>query len=62
MILVRYILIVLIGYLIIRSFIRYGEEGKSDGGSKNKERTSNPSAKKISKEIGEYVDYEEIKK
>jgi hypothetical protein len=62
MILVRYILIVLIGYLIIRSFIRYGEQEKSAGGSNSRERTNKPTAKKISKEIGEYVDYEEIKK
>ena len=31
MILIRYILICIIGYLIVRSFVKFGEEGKSSG-------------------------------
>jgi hypothetical protein len=51
MILVRYILIIIIGYLIIRFFIadKRKMKGKNQG-----------SSKKISKETGEYIDYEEI--
>ena len=60
MLLIRYLLIGLIIYLIIRSFIRYGAEDnqpvRHDQGSQT---TGN---KKVSKEIGEYVDYEEVDK
>jgi hypothetical protein len=59
MILIRYLLICIIGYLIVRSFIRYGGEEKTPGDlHKSDNKTS---SKKISKEVGEYVDYEEIK-
>ncbi len=59
-ILLRIILIGIIIYLLVRSFNRYffqGEEKKR----KPEKRNSSPS-KKISKETGEYIDYEEIKK
>lgn len=59
MILIRIALIGLIVYLLVRSFIRYsGQEAsstQSPGPVKN-----NPTDKKVSKKIGEYVDYEEI--
>ena len=55
MILIRYILICIIGYLLIRSFVKFGQEEKSV----NKD---NVPQKKVSKEIGDYIDYEEIKK
>ncbi len=62
MILIRFALVSLIIFLIVRSFIRIGEESNasekaSGGGKKNTE-----GRKKISKHIGEYVDYEDIKK
>ena len=61
MILIRYLLICLIGYLIVRSFVLFGkEDAKADIHQQGK-KDKVPS-KKVSKEIGEYVDYEEIKK
>jgi large-conductance mechanosensitive channel len=60
MILVRFVLIGIIVYLIIRSFSRYGEESKPPGNISEPEKSDNQ-GKKVSKEIGEYVDYEEIK-
>jgi hypothetical protein len=58
MILIRYILIIIAGYLVIRTFVKF-----SQGSSSNKSvKKDNSPQKKISKEIGEYVDYEEIKK
>ena len=60
MLLIRYFLIGLIIYLIIRSFIRYGMEDdqsvRPDQGNQTKRN------KKVSKEIGEYIDYEEVDK
>jgi CRISPR/Cas system CMR-associated protein Cmr3 (group 5 of RAMP superfamily) len=62
MIFLRYILICIIGYLIVRSFIRWGEEKKSSAGKRFRENKNKETDKKISKEVGEYIDYEEIKK
>ena len=62
MILVRLILISLIAYLIVRSLIRYGEEEKPSPRSNEPDKNSKVVNKKISKEIGEYVDYEEVDK
>jgi hypothetical protein len=60
MILLRILLVCLIIYLIIRSFSRYEEEmdeinQKNEPGSKSFRNN-----KKISKEVGEYIDYEEV--
>lgn len=58
-ILLRIILIGIIVYLLVRSFNRFfhqGEEKEQKPKSKNP-----PTPKKISKETGEYIDYEEIK-
>lgn len=62
MILIRYLLICIIGYLVVRSFVKFGEEEKLTGDSKGQVKKDNSPKKKVSKEIGEYVDYEEIKK
>lgn len=62
MIFIRYILICIIGYLIVRSFIKYSELGNPSHGKTEPENKSNIPSKKVSKEIGEYIDYEEIKK
>ncbi len=58
MILFRVALICLIIYLIVKSFGRFGknEPPVTDQKPENK----NDGTKKISKEIGEYVDYEEV--
>ena len=62
MILIRYLLISIIGYLIIRSFINFGKEGSSSSYGQKTEKKNKATSKKVSKEIGEYIDYEEIKK
>jgi hypothetical protein len=62
MILIRYILLIIIGYLIIRSFVKFGEEGKPSADRPEAKKKNNMHSKKISKAIGEYIDYEEIKK
>jgi hypothetical protein len=60
MILLRYVLIGLIVYLLVRSFVRFGDgsHSRQDGIKSNDKQ----SGKKVSKEVGEYIDYEEIKK
>jgi hypothetical protein len=62
MLLIRYLLVSLIVYLIIRSFVRYNDEEKLSKPTKGQEEGSNLFAKKVSKEVGEYIDYEEVDK
>jgi|GEM_PF-2451270 hypothetical protein len=62
MILIRYLLIIIIGYLIVRSFINYGKERFSVSDRHKTEKKNNMPSKKVSKVTGEYIDYEEIKK
>jgi hypothetical protein len=61
MILIRYLLICVIGYLIVRSIIKFGKEDKTSTNI-HKGGKDRITSKKISKKIGEYIDYEEIKK
>jgi hypothetical protein len=61
MILLRYLLICIIGYLVVRVFLKLGEDSKSSSVN-NPEKNGGTPPKKISKKIGEYVDYEEIKR
>jgi hypothetical protein len=60
--LIRFFLISLIVYLIARSFSRYWNS--VDEPHQNPEQPQNniKNDKKISKEVGEYVDYEEVDK
>jgi len=60
MILIRYILIIIIGYLVVRSFVKFGEESSASGDHSQNVKNDNSPQKKVSKEIGEYIDYEEI--
>jgi hypothetical protein len=62
MMLIRFALIGLIVYLLVRSFMRFGEEQMHSGPKSEPERKDKVTVKKISKEIGEYVDYEEADK
>lgn len=62
MILIRFALISLIAYLIIRSFVRYTEAEKKVDGRAEPKGTTTHDSKKVSKEIGEYIDYEEVEK
>lgn len=61
MILVRILLISLIVYLLIRSFIKHGQENDSERPLGKPEGDGKPETRKISKSVGEYVDYEELK-
>ncbi len=60
MIFFRFILICIIIYLLVRSFVRFFAEqiSSSDEVFEEKRRKSKKSG--VSKEIGEYIDYEEV--
>ena len=58
--LIRFILISIIIYLIIRSFARYFEEKNTDDRERYDNRQNKTKSGGISKEIGEYTDYEEV--
>jgi hypothetical protein len=60
MILIRLALIGLIVYLLVRSFLRSGEEDKQSSNNQDPERKDSFTTKKVSKKIGEYIDYEEV--
>jgi large-conductance mechanosensitive channel len=62
MILIRFVLVSLIVYLIIKSFMRYGEEEHTSVPKPEPDKRSKINSKKISKEIGEYIDYEDVNK
>lgn len=62
MIIIRYLLICIIGYLVVRSFVRYNEMINQSGDKPPQAKKDKITSKKVSKEIGEYVDYEEMKK
>ena len=62
MILVRYLLIGLIVYLIVRSFARLGDVSGPSAGQGSQDKNGRQVTKKVSKEIGEYIDYEDVKK
>lgn len=62
MALIRIALIFLIIYLIVRAFIMQGEEMTRNEGRDNGEDSRAKGRKKIAKNTGEYVNYEEIKK
>lgn len=59
--LIRFILVTIIIYLLIRSFARYFEESEKE--IRDRERQNEENRKKskgVPKEIGEYTDYEEV--
>ena len=58
MILLRVFLIGLIVYLILKPFIK---KGQAHGPLENSDTSGKPETRKISKSIGDYVDYEELK-
>lgn len=59
--LIRFILVSMIVYLLIKSFVRYFAE-ESEKEDIQKERSGKAKSSGVSKEIGEYVDYEEVGK
>jgi hypothetical protein len=62
MILIRFALVSLIVYLIVRSFLKLGEEKVPSKRRSEPEKENKISSKRVSKKIGEYVDYEDITK
>lgn len=62
MILIRFVLVSLIIYLIIRSFTKFVEGEKHSAPRHEPEKSSKVTNKGVSKEIGEYIDYEEVDK
>lgn len=62
MYLIRIALICLVVYLITRSFLQYGGNEQQKSAQKDAEKKDKSQTKKISKSVGEYVDYEELKK
>ena len=48
--------------MIIRSFARYNNEDKLSKPMKDSEEGNNMFTKKVSKKVGEYIDYEEVDK
>jgi hypothetical protein len=62
MILIRFFLIGLIVFLIVRSFTKFGSGDGPTAGKNGPDKNGKPVTKKVSKEIGEYIDYEEVKK
>jgi hypothetical protein len=61
-ILIRFLLVSLIAYLIIRSFRRYVDNEQRSTQKHEPDKNSKISSKGVSKKLGEYVDYEEIDK
>jgi signal peptidase I len=60
MLLIRFFLISLIVYLIVRSFLRSLVVNEPENRRPEPEKRDNITIKKVSKEVGEYVDYEEV--
>lgn len=63
MILLRFVLISIIVYLLLRSFVKFlqGEAPRSDNDSDNSHKPHNQKQPGVPKELGEYIDYEEVK-
>jgi hypothetical protein len=51
-----------IGYLLVRAFVNFNNADKVSEDKHNTGKKDKVPQKKVSKEVGEYIDYEEIKK
>ncbi len=60
--LIRIILVTMIIYLLVKSFIRYFSSQEDEARKGENQFKSHNRAKGVSKEVGEYIDYEEIDK
>lgn len=58
--LIRFILVGIIIYLLVRSFVRYFAELETEERKPEQDNGKQEKAKGVSKEIGEYTDYEEV--
>jgi hypothetical protein len=52
----------LIGFLLVRTFVNFRREDKASAVKDDPGRKDKVPQKKVSKEVGEYIDYEELKK
>lgn len=59
-ILIRFVLISIIIYLLVRSFVRYFQGDDSSVNEHERGSTNKTKQGGVSKEVGEYVDYEEV--
>ncbi|HUU99816.1 MAG TPA: hypothetical protein VMW32_02525 [Bacteroidales bacterium] len=59
--LIRFVLVSIIVYLIIRSFARFFEEQKRTSQHRQEDDNKGKAKNKgVSKEVGEFIDYEEV--
>jgi hypothetical protein len=58
--LIRFFLVSIIIYLIIRSFTKLGENSGNEVRNPEPEKHGKKAVKGVPKELGEYVDYEEV--
>lgn len=58
--LIRFILIAIIIYLLVKSFVRFFNYQESQEELRKNNSKSDNKGRGVSKEIGEYVDYEEV--
>jgi len=58
--LIRFVLICTIIFLLIRSFFRFFEDQKSSAGDRDNRDEKKAKTGGVSKNVGEYVDYEEV--
>jgi hypothetical protein len=59
---IRLILILIIVFLIVRTFILYASESSDEKKEPDFKKKENKPQKGVPKGIGEYIDYEEVKK
>jgi hypothetical protein len=58
----RLILIFLVVFLIVRAFVITGLESRDEAPSKPKKEPAGKTKKGVPKQLGEYVEYEEVEK
>lgn len=59
-ILIRFVLVTIIIYLLVRSFVRFFQGQDEPDHRDRSDRNEKQKSPGVSKEIGEYVDYEEV--
>jgi large-conductance mechanosensitive channel len=62
MIFLRYILVGVAIFLLVRALTNHSETEEPTVRKAEQDKNSKASNKKVSKKIGEYIDYEEVKK
>ena len=62
MLMIRLLLVLLIIFLIARAFFIYGSDSENDAVKPDSKSKKSKPQKGVPKGIGEYIDYEEVKK